>query len=794
MASSDEKKVEWQPEHIEQYDRRNESRANIQNAAVDEALKTFGDERIEVTEEDNKRILRRTDVHVLTILSWVYWLQILDKSILGYSATFGLKTDAHLTGSQYSVVGSLSAVAQLCWMPVSSYLIVLVFCWGAACCGMGASHTYPALAATRFLLGLFEAACLPLFAVLTSIWYRRAEQPLRVCVWYGTNGMGTIMGAIFAYGFGHVHSDTLYTYQMIFIFCGLLTVLTAPVVYWKIDNSVSDARFLTPEDRHKAVERLRANNTGTAANNEFKWGQVFEALLEPKSWLFFCMTLCVNVGASVVNVFGPLILGGIGFDKYRTTLLNLPLGAIQIIVIVFSSYAAYQWRYKGPVLVGLSLVVLLGLILLYVIEESNTGVRLFAYYLLAFLFGINPLIVSWIAANTAGSTKKSVVLAMFNMAVGAGNIIGPYLFTESDAPSYHKGFKACMGIFAALVALTIAQIFNMIALNKLKARERVKNGKPANIRDLSMEKKYTAHVEEVKDDSKLEASTTGAALGDNAFLDLTDKQNDELCEEQVRDSSPKRHSISHGDTPGLEAFLWFFWSQLLQAVEHSDSDAFHTRVLDVMASLKAHESPKDCLFAPNVRECLNGPTVFVAGKHLPTAEWTPEERELLTAAEAPQTADERAQAFVTTGRRYVSLHKFLARAWATDLYNGTTHALWAMRDAFEYEPGSEHYHKLPRALAVEAAAPWAAHDAKRMFKCREILGPKGRKDWEESLGAPGRGGEKWNGVDGYDVARWKLWKEGFEEFLREERSQKLQHVRRAVEAALIAMDNAERES
>ena len=65
-------------------------------------------------------------------------------------------------------------------------------------------------------------------------------------------------------------------------------------MYWKIDNSVSDARFLTPEDRHKAVERLRANNTGTAANNEFKWGQVFEALLEPKSWLFFCMTLCVK--------------------------------------------------------------------------------------------------------------------------------------------------------------------------------------------------------------------------------------------------------------------------------------------------------------------------------------------------------------------------------------------------------------------------------------------------------------------------------------------------------------------
>ncbi|TRM67141.1 major facilitator superfamily domain-containing protein [Schizophyllum amplum] len=535
MSSFDEKKEDRQTEHIEQYDRAHDDRK--QTVKVDEAFKTFGDERIEVTEEDNKRILRKTDLHVLTILAWVYWLQITDKSILGYAATFGLKDDANISGSQYSIIGSLSAIAQLCWMPASSYLLVrckprwfmtlLVFCWGAACCGMGASTTYSALAATRFLLGLFEAACLPLFAILTSIWYRRAEQPLRVCVWYGTNGMGTIMAAIFAYGFGHVESDKLFTYQMIFIFCGLLTVLTAPIIYWKIDNSVSDARFLSPEDRHKAVERLRSNNTGTAATNSFKWDQVAEALLEPKTWLFFCMTLCVNVGASVVNVFGPLILGGIGFDKYKTTLLNLPTGVIQILVIVFSSYAAYKWRYKGPVLVVLTLVVLIGLILLYVIDQSNTGVRLFAYYLLAFLFGTNPLIVSWIAANTAGSTKKSIVLAMFNMAVGAGNIIGPYLFTEEDAPSYPKGFKACMGIFAAMVALTIAQIFNMAALNRLKARERVKNGKPANIRDLSMEKKYTAHVEE-KDDSKLESSTTGAGLGDNAFLDLTDKQNDEF--------------------------------------------------------------------------------------------------------------------------------------------------------------------------------------------------------------------------------------------------------------------------
>lgn len=35
-------------------------------------------------------------------LIWVYFLQILDKSIIGYSTVFGLKTDAGLVGDQVS--------------------------------------------------------------------------------------------------------------------------------------------------------------------------------------------------------------------------------------------------------------------------------------------------------------------------------------------------------------------------------------------------------------------------------------------------------------------------------------------------------------------------------------------------------------------------------------------------------------------------------------------------------------------------------------------------------------------
>lgn len=61
----------------------------------------------------------------------------------------------------------------------------LVTAWGISTVGLAFSTNYGSLLACRFLLGLFEASCLPLFAMVTATWYRRQEQPIRVAMWYG---------------------------------------------------------------------------------------------------------------------------------------------------------------------------------------------------------------------------------------------------------------------------------------------------------------------------------------------------------------------------------------------------------------------------------------------------------------------------------------------------------------------------------------------------------------------------------------------------------------------------------
>lgn len=226
-----------------------------------------------------------------------------------------------------------------------------------------------------------------------------------------------------------------------FLVVGAVTICSVPLVYLKLDNGVSSARFLTEHERRQAVERLRANQTGIGSR-EYEWKHLWETIFELKTYLWITMSLLVNVGAAVTNTFGPIILNSFGYDIYITSLLNIPFGAIQVLIILFASYAAQRAQLKGAVLAVLVLPVLVGLAELYGVPRSQRGVLLFGYYLLSFLFGANPLIVSWIIGNTAGTTKKTIMMSLYTAGSAAGNIIGPLLFSSEFAqPTFLPNIK-----------------------------------------------------------------------------------------------------------------------------------------------------------------------------------------------------------------------------------------------------------------------------------------------------------------------------------------------------------------
>lgn len=150
-----------------------------------------------------------------------------------------------------------------------------------------------------------------------------------------------------------------------------------------------ETRFFNEDEKVLAIERLAENNMGVVSS-EWKWSHVTEALLDIKTWCWFCLIFSISVPSGGITTFGPLILRNFGFDKYTAILLNMPFGAIQIIATMGGAALATATKRKGPALALLCVPPIAGTIMLLILKASvsTRGAMLAGYYLISFYPGI----------------------------------------------------------------------------------------------------------------------------------------------------------------------------------------------------------------------------------------------------------------------------------------------------------------------------------------------------------------------------------------------------------------------
>ncbi|TKX19038.1 MFS transporter-like protein 166 [Elsinoe australis] len=487
-----------------------------------------------VTPEDDKRILRAVDLRILPIILVVYCLQSLDKTSLAYVSVFGLIQDTNLKGQEYSWLGAIVYVAQLIWQPVIAYFLVkfpigkfigvMVLLWGATLCCMAAAKDFGGLMATRFLLGTFEASVAPTFVAIVQMWYRRAEQTNRNAAWYSMLGVVNVLGSLLTYGLGHINSSSLRPYQIVFLFCGAITVAFAFVVIIFLPDSPVSARFFKGDDKLKSIERLRMNQQGISSG-QWRWDHCREAALDLKTWLWFCLITAIAIPSGGITTFGPLIVKTFGYDSFQTILFNMPFGAVQFVATLGSAWAATHWKMKSPLIAGLCIPPIVGISILMAIPHNadHRAVLLFAYYITSVYPAISPLIYSWSGANTAGDTKRKVTTAVLFIGQSVGNIIGPNLYKTTEAPGYARGLKSNLAMFVLVAVLAGAGAGLIFALNKKHERERVRVGKAAKVEDLSM-----ATDRHLRKEGEAVNQLDAGGVGERAFEDLGDLSNEDF--------------------------------------------------------------------------------------------------------------------------------------------------------------------------------------------------------------------------------------------------------------------------
>ncbi|KGQ12021.1 putative transporter [Beauveria bassiana D1-5] len=476
------------------------------NVTTIENLKVVADnDTHHLSPEEDRRILRKLDLCLLPIMATSYFFQYLDKSALGSTAILGLRHDLGLSGSDYSwsssiyyfgyIVASYPAGVVMIRWRVGKAITASILVWGSILMLTAVCHDAASLLATRFFLGVAESAIAPGLTIIISMFYKKSEQPLRHAAWFLGNTSAGLFGGLLNYGIGHMSSiapwkvifcssppsnppqlidqsrpDNFFFQKASFLILGSTTIAWSCANVFLLPDEPSNAWFFSKADREKVVIRVRENLTGIK-NDELKWGQVREALLDSKTWFLVLIHFSSNIPNGGVTTFRSIILRGVGFSTFDTLLLQCVPYLVQLALVILctggSSYLKNTRTYWMMLTFATALV---GAALVRQMPEENKWGR----YAGTCLMGANsasfPLLMSMVSGNIGGFTKKTTVNALTFTAFCAGNIIGPQLFFEREAPSYSSGFVALIICQTACFILCLLMRFYLLWVNRSRHR------------------------------------------------------------------------------------------------------------------------------------------------------------------------------------------------------------------------------------------------------------------------------------------------------------------------------------
>ncbi|KAJ8127972.1 hypothetical protein O1611_g5664 [Lasiodiplodia mahajangana] len=461
-----------------------------------------------ITPEEEAKLLRKIDFHMMPLMCIIYGLNFIDKTTLSYVSIVGFKTDLNLGVSEYNWVASVFYFGYLMWewptnrllqrLPLAKYTSCTVMLWGLVLASMAAVKGFKSALAVRFFLGVAEASTNPALVLFTSQWYATSEQSTRVSWWVSCVGWSQIIGGAVAYGvvIGTTQASlAIKGWQLIFLVFGFFTALIGVVfLYWMPDSPLK-AQFLTEHEKLMAIERIRMNQQGVG-NKHFKWYQCKEALTDPMAWGIVASGFFLSLTrGGITNYFSQLIVS-FGFTPTQSLLLGMPAGAVQVIAPLVFGHLGRRSSNRILVHSMAFLLAVSGLLLIRFLPPDNRGGRLAGYYVEGSASVGYMCLFSIVSSNVAGWTKKTTTLAMFLIWYCAGNIVGPQVYQPGDQPAYHT----------AITVAFVSMILSFLAIVAIHFWCRRQNAIKASIRAAPGYKKVDGQE----------------------FMDLTDRENPEF--------------------------------------------------------------------------------------------------------------------------------------------------------------------------------------------------------------------------------------------------------------------------
>ncbi|KAJ1969630.1 hypothetical protein IWQ62_000498 [Dispira parvispora] len=413
-----------------------------------------------------KRVLRKIDWHLMPLLNVLYILCFLDRSNIGNAKLMHFMEDLGLTQSTYSWSLSIFYIGYILfdipsnlilkrWRP-ARWLGIIIICWGILCTCMAANSNKGSLLSLRFLLGAVEAGFFPGVVYFLTLWYDRSELGTRISIFYSASSIAGAFGGLLAYGIDHMDgAGNLASWRWLFILEGLPSIIVGVIVYIFLADRPATARWLTPEERIHATQRLEQHSVAEESTQQINRKEIREIFTDYRAYLHSLAHLGIVVPTYSMSLLLPTVIHNLGYGTLTTQLLTIPPFAASFFFCIAIALHSDRFQVRSYHVIFSAIVAILGFILISFLENT-VAKYLMLLLVVAGVNGSPSVHLAWAANNTLGKTKSAVINALVLTVGNAGGIISGQMYRNSEAPKYvpsHMGNVACTAVIVVVVVI-----------------------------------------------------------------------------------------------------------------------------------------------------------------------------------------------------------------------------------------------------------------------------------------------------------------------------------------------------
>ena len=304
-----------------------------------------------------KSTIKKVAWRLVPFVAFMFFINYLDRSAIGFAAPNGMNDDLALTVTQVGFASGVFFIGYILLEVPSNlalarfgarrWLSRIMVTWGIVAVLFTWVGNFEQLAILRFILGVAEAGFFPGAILFLSLWVPARHRGKILALFYLAQPLTTVIGAPLAGLL--IGADGLFGlegWRVMFLGVGLPAIVVGVVAWFYLKDKPSDAKWLTKEEQVWLTEELAAEKTKTeslsAVTGGKQRGGFMQAFTSGRVWVLAFIYFGFIYGLYTLAFFLPTIINGFQ-ELYGTEYNVFEKGLITAVPYIPAAIALWLW-------------------------------------------------------------------------------------------------------------------------------------------------------------------------------------------------------------------------------------------------------------------------------------------------------------------------------------------------------------------------------------------------------------------------------------------------------------------